>query len=244
MLVRYPPEDPLIRLAQRAPAVKTTLLNADRGAQRVVSPIDGQDRLVIVHSLAHYPVVLLISRTVAATLQPWREQVQYYAAIAVLIDLSLAGVVLLGIRHLKRGHLLTQAHASRAAAEAGRAASDERERHGRALAAYYSRFDTAVSSMSQGLCMFDAQNRLIISNPRLATVFCLAPEASAAGTPLVAILRAVVRGPATSAPKTFARRGSSLSAPDSFRDARVSYGISWTAAPFPSAMKPRRSTAG
>ena len=192
MLVRYPAADPLAGQAQRALVVKT-LLNADRGAQQIVSPIDAQERLVAVRSLTHYPIVIIISRTIAATLRPWREQARYYAAIAVLIELSLAAVLLLGIRHLGRGHLLTQAQASQAAAEAERAAADERERHGRALAAYYSRFDTAVSSMSQGLCMFDAQDRLIISNPRLAAIFNLPPEAGAAGTPLATVLRAVLR---------------------------------------------------
>jgi diguanylate cyclase (GGDEF)-like protein len=158
-----------------------------------VTRIDRQDRLVATHALAHYPIVVSMSRTMTATLQPWWEQVRDFAAVAVLIDLSLAGLVLLGIRHLRNRHQLADAVASRAEAQAERAAAEEREQTGRTLAAYYSRFNTAVCNMSQGLCMFDASDRLIISNPRLGEIFGLSARAIAAGTSLTVAIRAAVR---------------------------------------------------
>lgn len=54
-------------------------------------------------------------------------------------------------------------------------------------------FNTALSNMSQGLCMFDARRRLIVCNRRYAEMYALPPAVQAAGTPLRAILEYRVR---------------------------------------------------
>jgi diguanylate cyclase (GGDEF)-like protein len=45
------------------------------------------------------------------------------------------------------------------------------------------RFDTALRHMSQGLCMFDADKRLVVCNERYAKLYQLPPELLKAGTP-------------------------------------------------------------
>jgi diguanylate cyclase (GGDEF)-like protein len=45
-------------------------------------------------------------------------------------------------------------------------------------------FDTALHNMSQGLCMFDANRRLIVSNRKLATMYGLPPDALVPGITL------------------------------------------------------------
>ena len=51
------------------------------------------------------------------------------------------------------------------------------------------RFDAAVNNMSQGLCMFDADRRLVVCNSQYAAIYGLPPELMAPGTTLEDILR-------------------------------------------------------
>ena len=51
------------------------------------------------------------------------------------------------------------------------------------------RFDAAISNMSQGLCLFDADKRLVISNRRYQEMYCLPDDLVRPGTPLSWILQ-------------------------------------------------------
>src|SRR5262249_10111741 len=44
------------------------------------------------------------------------------------------------------------------------------------------RFDMALENMTHGLCMFDAQKRLFVSNKRYAELYCLPPKLLKIGT--------------------------------------------------------------
>ena len=46
------------------------------------------------------------------------------------------------------------------------------------------RFDVAISNMSQGLCLFDADKNLVISNRRYQEMYGLPDELVMPGTPL------------------------------------------------------------
>jgi diguanylate cyclase (GGDEF)-like protein len=50
------------------------------------------------------------------------------------------------------------------------------------------RFDAALNNMSQGLCMFDAEQRLVVCNAPYARMYGLAPELTRPGTPFAEIL--------------------------------------------------------
>ena len=52
----------------------------------------------------------------------------------------------------------------------------ERERAAEALKEQHRRFDIALNNMAHGLCMFDADMRLIVSNKRYAEMFNLPPD--------------------------------------------------------------------
>lgn len=56
------------------------------------------------------------------------------------------------------------------------------------LQAQNTRFSAALSNMSQGLCMFDAKQRLIVCNKRYAELYGLGDEQTKPGTTLRAIL--------------------------------------------------------
>jgi diguanylate cyclase (GGDEF)-like protein len=62
---------------------------------------------------------------------------------------------------------------------------EERERD---LAHQNMRFSAAVNMMSHGLCMFDADRRLVICNSQYARIYGLTPDMVRPGTPLTAIL--------------------------------------------------------
>ena len=49
-------------------------------------------------------------------------------------------------------------------------------------------FDTALDNMGEGLCMFDAQKRLVVCNDRYAKLYRLPPELLKVGTPHSAII--------------------------------------------------------
>lgn len=50
------------------------------------------------------------------------------------------------------------------------------------------RFNAALSNMTQGLCMFDADKQLVVSNQRYASIYALPPELLAPGTSHEAII--------------------------------------------------------
>jgi diguanylate cyclase (GGDEF)-like protein len=55
------------------------------------------------------------------------------------------------------------------------------------------RLDTALNNMSHGLCMFDAERRIVIANARLPEVLRIDPEAVRPGTRVPRLLRESVR---------------------------------------------------
>jgi diguanylate cyclase (GGDEF)-like protein len=68
------------------------------------------------------------------------------------------------------------------------------------------RLDLALNNMAHGLCMFDAERRLIICNDRYGTMYGIPAELTKPGTPLLAILQFMVDRAvfAESAEETFA----------------------------------------
>ena len=57
----------------------------------------------------------------------------------------------------------------------------EKDELAHSLAEQNFRFDAALANMSHGLCMFDAQNRLVVWNKRFCEIYGIAPEALSRG---------------------------------------------------------------
>jgi diguanylate cyclase (GGDEF)-like protein len=186
LLARFPPLP--AGIGGRFPNSAAMQLVASGGSQalpRIVSPFDGQDRIGTGHLVPHYPLVITNSRLVSAALAPWRRQARILGGVAVLFDLGLVGVVVLGVSQLR-------AQARLSTADLARHAAEQRARGERDLRRQYARFGVALDNMTQGLCMFDAADRLIVANRRLCDMFGLA-EPPDAGTPLVTCLGRVRR---------------------------------------------------
>jgi diguanylate cyclase (GGDEF)-like protein len=65
--------------------------------------------------------------------------------------------------------------------------------HEHRLAEKNTQLDAALVNMVQGLCLLDADQRVVVANRRYAEIYGLAPQEIAPGTPLSAILEARVR---------------------------------------------------
>jgi diguanylate cyclase (GGDEF)-like protein len=155
---------------------------------RQISRNDGQDRLIAAHRLSRYPLLVTTSTTVAAVLEDWRQQAAWLLGMAALLELGIITVGVLLLRRLRGQELLAEALQARAQAEAQLALAGERERADRELAVQHMRLAAALGNMSQALCMFDSQDRLVVANARLAVKFALEADAVRPGITFQALV--------------------------------------------------------
>jgi diguanylate cyclase (GGDEF)-like protein len=124
------------------------------GTIRLVSPIDGEDRLVSGHSLTNFPLAIIASTTVSAALADWGAQTRFLIAMGGVSVLVIAAMLFLVVRKLSQQHRLSQQR----------------------LSLEKRRLDTAVNNMTQGLLLFDSSQRLVICNQRYIQMYGLSAE--------------------------------------------------------------------
>ena len=163
MLARFPHVDGLAgKKLSTAPLYANKLADKDRDTSRIISPIDGQQRLVSLRKLDRFPLYITVTNTVAAALADWREQTRTFIATAGLAILVIVSILFLIVRRLSWQHRISE----------------------RRLALEKLRLDTAVSHMSQGLTLFDRSERLVIRNQRYLEIYGLPAEAVKPGCSL------------------------------------------------------------
>ncbi|UIY45304.1 bifunctional diguanylate cyclase/phosphodiesterase [Methylobacterium radiotolerans] len=187
MLARHP--RPAGSIGRKVPPLKwMQAKGADRptsGVERMRTPIDGQDRLVAARFMEHYPIIMGTSRTISATLTPWRAQtLPLTAAVALLIG-GVFLIVQIAKAQLRAQERVTQSEAARIAAEQG-ALTDRRMRD------EYARFGTALDNMGQGVVLLDRDCRLVVVNARMTAMFDIPPRFRRPGGHLEVLLRRVV----------------------------------------------------
>ncbi|MBR0789159.1 EAL domain-containing protein [Bradyrhizobium manausense] len=126
----------------------------DHFAGRIVSPVDGEDRLASVRVLPHFPILMMATTTRAAALADWREQIGILISVAGASALAIAGVLIAIVRKLLEQHRLS------------------RER----MTLEKQRLDRAVNNMTQGLLLFDASQRLVVCNQRYIEMYGLSAD--------------------------------------------------------------------
>jgi diguanylate cyclase (GGDEF)-like protein len=152
VLARYPRTDEMIgRSLKNSPLFTDVLAKADHGTTTLRSALDGQDRLASVQSLERFPMVIDATTTVSAALANWREQTRILIAVAGLFVLVVVLILCLIVRQLSREHRLS----------------------GGRLALEKQRLDIAVSNMSQGLLLYDAEGRIVVCNQRYLDMYGL-----------------------------------------------------------------------
>ena len=138
------------------------------------------DRIFAAHQSMLYPLVVTASTSLDAVLASWRkEAIAMIGGTAVLeVLLAAAGVMIL--REMRNQSLLEAAALRIAKAETARRVSEsalllveERERADREIGMQHVRLGVALNNMTQALCMFDGDDRLVVANERLAKMFGL-----------------------------------------------------------------------
>jgi PAS domain-containing protein len=185
LLARFPRVDSLIGQVFGANALSIRLVEGSgHGVGRMAGVIDGKDRIIAAHAVAHYPIVVTATRAVSAVLSEWRRQAVVLLGAGVLAAF-LTGLVifLMALRVLKEHRLSEQI-----------------------LLQQKQQLEAALDNMSQGLCMFDAEQRLVVSNARYSDIYNLGPGQVRPGTPFLEILEHCVRNgctPRDAAPEEF-----------------------------------------
>jgi diguanylate cyclase (GGDEF)-like protein len=186
LIARYPATPELAgRRFPASAAMQLVASGASMGSLRIVSPFDGRDRVGAIRRLTRYPLVISSSRSVDAAVAAWRKQAWVLGGGAMLFELGLLGIILLGVSQLR-------AQASVARSDAARVEAEARARGEADLRQQYARFGTALDNMAQGLCLFDAADRLVVANRRAPEMFGLS-EAPPPGTSFPECVRRVAR---------------------------------------------------
>ena len=158
LLARFPQGS---AIGQSFPHAKTLKLleTADHGIGMAVSVIDGEKRLIAARRLADFPIALVATSTVADALANWRRGAASMIIVALLTGLLIGGAVFFSIKMV-----------------------------GRKLREQGLQRDAALDNMSQGLCMFDARQRLIVCNRQYAKLYGLDEKCARPGTAFRTIL--------------------------------------------------------
>jgi diguanylate cyclase (GGDEF)-like protein len=141
------------------------LPTSDAGALESTSPIDGESRIAGYKALARLPLVLIVSYARSDVLAPWYHHLYTFGPLVAAIVV----IIMFGTFVLVRQ---TNALAANTAA----------------LASTNARFDAALSNMPDGLSMFDADEKLLVSNSRYREMYDLSEEQVRPGTPLSRIV--------------------------------------------------------
>ena len=155
LLARYPSSNDMMgRNFRNGSFEQQKIFALDHFAGRIMSPVDGEDRLASARALPHFPILMMATTTRAAALADWREQIGILISVAAASALAIAGVLTAIVRKLLEQHRLS------------------RER----LTLEKQRLDRAVNNMTQGLLLFDASQQLVICNQRYIEMYGLSPD--------------------------------------------------------------------
>jgi diguanylate cyclase (GGDEF)-like protein/PAS domain S-box-containing protein len=175
LLARYPGDH--IEIGRRfTKAIALQLVqHADHGAGVSEGVIDGYYRMVAAYRVTGYPLVASATKTTAAILAHWEKTAIYIAGAAAFTIAIIAAFAFLIIRLFGNYRALEEARSERKRAEQLREQS--------------LRFDVALNNMSQGLVMFDASSKLVVSNTRFIQIYGLSPDIVKPGLSLLDLLK-------------------------------------------------------
>ena len=156
LLARYPRADSMIgQKFKNAPLLHKVLTEGGRQTLRVQSPVDGQDRLGAAAPLGgRFPIIVVATTTVSAALADWRAQTRFMIAAAVLTALAIALILYLIVRQMTRQNRESQQR----------------------LGLQRQQLDTALNNMTQGLVLYDASARVILTNRRYLDMYALSTD--------------------------------------------------------------------
>ena len=141
----------------------------DDGVVHQIGRFDGRDRLIVPHTMPHFPIIVSVSDTMSSIMRAWRQDIHILVAATALLELAIAGGVFLALRHLRGQQQLL-------AAESARAQAEERARAASALQTQRQHFDIAAQNMLQGLLMVNRDGLIMVVNRRFQELWGLPPD--------------------------------------------------------------------
>ena len=154
------------------PLLSQHLPTAERGSYETVSVVDGLPRFAGYTAVRGLPLVVLVSFARSDVLAQWHRHIVIFGPlVAFFVVTILIGTLLIArqTRSLEDKSRILELK------------SLELEQANR-------RFDIALSNMPNGLCMWDKEQRLVISNNRYREMYGLTPEQVKPGVSLRGIL--------------------------------------------------------
>ena len=155
LLARFPHADAMLgQNFRKARGVELNIFDRTHYTSRVISLVDGQERLISSRALTDFPIVIVATMTKAAALAGWREQLVILVLIASAAVLAIAALLFLVVHKISQQHQLSQQR----------------------LTLQKERLDKAVNNMTQGLLLFDASERLVVCNHRYIEMYGLSAD--------------------------------------------------------------------
>jgi len=167
MLARFPHADSLVgRNFRTGPAEQQKVFELNHYTTHLISPIDGEHRLISSRALNEFPIVIVATTTVAAALADWHQQMYFLIGVGGISVGLIAVLLFLVVRRLSRDHAASQ----------------------RRLTLEKQRLDKAINNMTQGLLLFDSSERLVVCNNRYIEMYGLSPRIIRPGATFVEVL--------------------------------------------------------
>jgi diguanylate cyclase (GGDEF)-like protein/PAS domain S-box-containing protein len=180
LLARYPMAG-LIGGKAPTPAVQA-LANSRSAFSRTISPFDHQPRIAAAYRLQDYPVAVITTQSDATVFAAWRTTAITTGGVALVLSAAVFLGAFLLARSWTQQERLDAARNEVVEADRSRLLAEAELNRQRDIAEQSARFNAAVENMSQGLCMFDSENRLVVCNRLYAQMYGLPVELLEAGT--------------------------------------------------------------
>jgi diguanylate cyclase (GGDEF)-like protein len=179
ILIRYPAAVDTSNRKMPAESPWYKLVAAGGGHYRSPGYFDDQPRLIAVQPLHDYPLVIDVAVSETAALAPWYSRATLIGIGTVLA--LICSAFLLRILS-KQFHRVLASEAALAEREVNLADKTH------ALQRANDQIDVALENMSQGLCMFDGEGRLVICNERYIRMYNLSADVIKPGCTLLGML--------------------------------------------------------
>ena len=166
VIMRYPDRTDRAGEKIAADSPRYRMVSQGGGHFRSPSHFDGLNRLMAVRPLRDYPLVINVGMSEATALASWRNHALTIGIGTLLIIICSVFLLKALTNHIKR---LVSSEA--------------------ALADEQAKVDAALSSMLQGLVMFDSSARLVVCNKRYLDMYDLSPDIVKPGCALSELLK-------------------------------------------------------
>jgi diguanylate cyclase (GGDEF)-like protein len=165
LLARYPRTERVIGKSFKAPII--ALGDGSSGTIHFTGQMEGKDRLLGAQRLTHYPLLISVAVDTNVALADWKTETRILSGAGILAALTVALMTLLIARQQVR----------------------ESSSSMKSLALEKERLDTALNNMSQGLIMFDAEERVVICNDFYIEMYGLSRDLVKPGCSFADLLR-------------------------------------------------------